>query len=183
MLMADLRTNKIDAARRQTDASIRLHFGGEDPFAIHTIASAVHRILRDIAEKQANCDWHEAIKKNIRPGMENKFWAAMNTEANFLKHADKDHDGILEVGEEINDHMILGCCLYYQSLGYEPTPEMRGFVAWYIMIYPELLVDEAPAKSLLTGKDFDRWRQLPRDKSLAYGNELIALAKRQALHI
>lgn len=177
--MADLRTNKLDAARRQTDAAIRLFFANEDPFAIHTIAAAAQRILRDIAEKRGNSQWHEAVKQLIRPGMENRFWAATNKAANFLKHADSDADEILEVGEEVNDLTILSCCVYYTSLGFESTPEMRGFFSWHMVMYPELLLDSDPRKKVVSGHDFDWWRAQPREKRLSYGQELVALARRQ----
>jgi len=47
--MTEMRVTKIEAARRQIDAAIRLLFSEEDPVVIHTIASAGFRILRDIA--------------------------------------------------------------------------------------------------------------------------------------
>jgi len=50
--MATIKVNKIEAARRQIDAAIRLLFDNEDPIAIHTLIMAGFRILRDIAEKQ-----------------------------------------------------------------------------------------------------------------------------------
>jgi hypothetical protein len=44
--------NKIAAAIRQLDAAIRMFFAKEDELAIHTVASAAFRILRDITEKR-----------------------------------------------------------------------------------------------------------------------------------
>ena len=165
--MAELRTNKLDAARRQTDAAIRMFFANEDPFAIYTIAAAAERILRDIAEKRGISQWHEEVKRLIRPGMEKKFWAASNKAANFLKHADSDSDEILEVEEEINDLAILSCCVYYTSLGFQATAEMRGFFSWHSIMYPELLLDSHPAKNLVSGHNFDSWRAQSREKRLS----------------
>jgi hypothetical protein len=68
--VSKLRTNKIEAARRQLDAAIRLFFTPEDPFAVHSVMSAAERILRDLAEQSGNSSIHETIKLYIRPGME-----------------------------------------------------------------------------------------------------------------
>ncbi len=48
--------NKLEAARRQLDAAIRMMFANEDELAIHTIAAAAYRILRDVLEKRGRHD-------------------------------------------------------------------------------------------------------------------------------
>jgi hypothetical protein len=48
---------------------------------------------------------------------------------------------VLEVGEEFNDLIIMSNCVYYTSLGFEQTPEMRGFLGWHMVMYPDLLLD------------------------------------------
>jgi hypothetical protein len=40
--------NKIAAAKRQLEAAIRMFFAKEDELAVHTVASAAFRVLRDI---------------------------------------------------------------------------------------------------------------------------------------
>jgi hypothetical protein len=76
--MATIRIDKIDAARRQLDASIRMFFSSEDILAVHTVASAAYRIIRDLAEKSGNAQFHENLKQMIRPGREKHFWATIN---------------------------------------------------------------------------------------------------------
>ncbi len=49
---AALQLTKLAAAQRQLDAAIRLTLQGEDEVAIHTIAAAAYRILRDIKQKR-----------------------------------------------------------------------------------------------------------------------------------
>jgi hypothetical protein len=44
--------NKIAAASRQLDAAIRMFFVKEDELAIHTVASAAFRILRDVTQRR-----------------------------------------------------------------------------------------------------------------------------------
>ena len=47
---------KIAAAQRQLDAAIRLELRGEDALAIHTLASAAFRILRDLRTQRGQSD-------------------------------------------------------------------------------------------------------------------------------
>jgi hypothetical protein len=170
--MADIKTNKVDATRRQLDAAIRMFFAKEDALAIHTLASAAYRILRDLAEGTGNSKFHESVKSMIKPGKEKKFWAAMNKFANFLKHADSDPDGILEIKEEVNDMTIAIACLYWESLGNQLTPEMHGYMTWHVVINPDLFLDDAPAKKLLSQRDFDSLRALPRAEQIELGKQI-----------
>ena len=173
--MAEIRTTKLEAARRQTDAAIRMLFGDEDAFAVHTVASAAFRILRDLAERHGNVDWHEETKLRIRGGMERRFWRALDKAANFLKHADQDPDDTLEVEEEVNDCAIFYCCVYYKSLASAASHEMNVFLAWISAMYPEWLLDSNPAKALVTQPEFDQWRREPREKRLARGRQMLSM--------
>ena len=44
--------NKLAAARRQLDAAIRMVLADEDELAIHTVAAASYKILRDVKKKR-----------------------------------------------------------------------------------------------------------------------------------
>ena len=174
-----LTTNKIEAAHRQIDAAIRMFFAAEDPFAVHSVISAAERIVRDLAEHSGKSSIHETIKLYIRPGMEKKFWSEFNKCANFLKHADADPNALLEFNEQVNDVGIATCCLYYKSLGYQPTADMSGFIWWYTVMNPDLLVETAPLKKILSKSHFEKIRTLPRSDQLAFGRQLCALIKEQ----
>jgi hypothetical protein len=54
--------NKLEAARRQLDAAIRMTFANEDELAIHTVAAAAYRILRDMLHKRGRHDLEELIR-------------------------------------------------------------------------------------------------------------------------
>jgi hypothetical protein len=59
---AEIFVNKIEAARRQIDAAIRMTLANEDMLAIHTVASAGYRILRDLLEKRGKYDLDEILR-------------------------------------------------------------------------------------------------------------------------
>jgi hypothetical protein len=53
---------KIAAAQRQLDAAIRMTFANEDPLAVHTVAAAAGRVLRDLAKKRG----HKVLAEQMR---------------------------------------------------------------------------------------------------------------------
>lgn len=181
--MAQIQTNKPDAARRQIEAAIRMLFSEEDLFAVHTVIGAGFRILRDLAEKSGESDFHNLIKSLIRPGKERVCWELINKVPNFLKHADKDPDGTLEISEDLVDFLVVLSCLYYESMGHDLTTAMRGFVAWFCGIYPDFVLDDAPFKALLAHPELDSCRGMPRVEQLRLGKLVchwVAASKRMA---
>jgi hypothetical protein len=48
MNSASVHVTKLSAAKRQLQAAIRMHFQPEDELAVHTVASAVYGLLKDI---------------------------------------------------------------------------------------------------------------------------------------
>jgi hypothetical protein len=105
--MAKINVNKSEAARRQIDTAIRMLFSEEDPLAIHTIAGAAFRILRDLSGKKSDSYMKKITQLMIKPGMESKFWRQWNNSTNFLKHSDIHPDSILEdFDEEANEGIL-----------------------------------------------------------------------------
>jgi len=52
-----LHINKLDAAKRQLRAAIRLWFDDGDPVAIHTLAHASHEIIHSLFKKKGLLDF------------------------------------------------------------------------------------------------------------------------------
>jgi hypothetical protein len=178
--MAEIRVSKVEVARRQIELSIRLLFQNEDPIGIHSLAAAGFRILRDLGSVKTDSEINQYLKHIIKPGMEGKFWQSFNRAANFFKHAERDPDDMLEnVQEEVNDVLILFACLYYRDIGYEWTAEMLTFVAWYIVLNPEVLSyfqDDPVMKQMLESPELSVLRDKSRHEQLAEGKMLMERA-------
>jgi hypothetical protein len=144
------RIGKLEAARRQIEFAIRTHFENRDPFAIHTVTEAAFGILRALAEKQGSVRIHQEIVNRIQPGKQSEFWWYINRASNFLKHADRDPDAILEdVNEEINDSAIFFAITYYADLSPESISRtMNMFFMWYLCSHPNLMTEEFRTKAL-----------------------------------
>jgi len=176
--MATIKVNKIEAARRQIDTAIRLLFDNEDPIAIHTLIMAGFRILRDLADKQKS-NINKVAQSFIKPGMEGRFWGSMQSFANFLKHANKDPDAIIDnIQEEVNDAILFLASLYYRDLGCQFTPEMLALICWYSAIHPDVIIDDA-LKNLLTQPEVFQGFLIgkPRQEQLAEGKEGLKIAR------
>lgn len=178
--MAEIRVNKVEAAKRQINTAIRLLFTNGDPIPIHTLASAGFRILRDIAKNNPKSHMAETMKKIIKTGMEREFWKVMHRPANFLKHANHDPDAILDgVQEEFNDGTLFLASLWYQDLGYQLTPEMDALVMWYTLLHPHLVNENKPMKSLLNLVEFRGLLNQTRTEKLEVGKLLLGIVQQQ----
>lgn len=63
--LGTVHVKKIAAASRQLDAAIRMFFVNEDELAIHSVASAAFRILRDLIKKRGNNLADEVLRQGI----------------------------------------------------------------------------------------------------------------------
>ena len=175
-----IRVSKTQAAQRQADAAIRMLFSGEDPVAVHTLAMASFRVLRDLATHQGSNSFLKNTELLIRKGEEQRFWSGMHSFANFLKHADRDPDAIKEnIDEKVNDAILLFVTELYSTLGNDLTPEMRALKYWFIGKNPHLITDDAESKFLKEiAETFSPDLQgLTRKEQLGKGAEYLTMAK------
>jgi hypothetical protein len=57
--------NKLAGAERQLNAAIRMTFIDEDELAIHTVAAAAYRVLRDILSKRGQDDYEVSVLSGL----------------------------------------------------------------------------------------------------------------------
>jgi hypothetical protein len=145
---------KASAAQRQIDAAIRLLFSGEDSLAVHTVAAAGCGLIRDLANTIK--PWlagqeHRAALAGVYQGflgrsptegeihrdlpkLERLMRTARNRPVNFLKHADRDPNDLLNENDVKTDHLLLEACFLCASMGFDPTAEMRAFGRWHLAV-------------------------------------------------
>ncbi len=56
---------KLEAARRQIDAAIRMTFLNEDPLAVHTVGAAAFRILRDLKKSRGRSTLADLLRAGL----------------------------------------------------------------------------------------------------------------------
>lgn len=95
--------NKLEAARRQLDAAIRMTFANEDELAIHTVAAAAYRIVRDLLHKRGRSDSEELYAA----GIYNTARLLATGEIpqaeldDLMRDAPQSHDKLMAISEEI----------------------------------------------------------------------------------
>ena len=174
--MNEMSITKTQAAQRQIDAGIRMLFRNEDPVAIHTVAMAGFRILRDLAKESG---LEHPMGSMIRPGKEREFWGAFSSSSNFFKHADKDPNDILSTfREDANGWLLLIASTYYQLLGHQFTKAMLVLSIWYSAIHPDILSPNPNAEigtSILAASG--EIQSLSREEQLAGGQTMLKNAQ------
>jgi hypothetical protein len=168
------RTNKTDAARRQIDAAIRMLFAGEDILAVATLAGAGCRIVRDLSQRCGAGPYWQSWKAVIKPEMWGQFWGGVvNKLPNFLKHADRDSDDILEdVSAEAVDLTLWIAVLLYADLGNQFTHPMVCFHIWMVASNPDLIALREQHRMHM--QEFTKYVQArSRGERLAAGRELL----------
>ncbi len=169
--MNESRITKLGAARRQINAGIRMLFRNDDPVAVHTVAMAGFRILRDLVKQKG---LEDPIDSLIRPGKEKEFWHRGNSFANFFKHADNDPDEVSDdFPEETNDSVLLIAATYYDLLGGEQTDEMLALKVWYMAVNPHVLSQDVTPAMQARVLGSGEIRSLAREEQLRIGSRVL----------
>lgn len=164
---------KLEAARRQLDCAIRLFFNDDDMCSIVTLSRASFRLLFDLYPKLTKDGFEKPFEKVIqRLG-----WNRFNEVANFLKHADRDHDSELDI-DEINCMTGIGLsAILYGRIRGQITREMRAWETYMAVAQPHLW-DETPVPEAEGYDDFlkavEFFKNASREERLATGRGFLA---------
>lgn len=116
--------SKIDAARRQIETAIELYFSGGDFLAIYTISFAAHQVLNDIYNRYRDDGFLQAVSEKLPAD----FRSLLANPANFLKHADRDHDAYLpEISYVQIEAVLCVATILYKRISGDLTSKMKGF--------------------------------------------------------
>lgn len=118
---------KHQAVRHLLHAAVRMFAAGEDPFATHMLIQSAEKLLIDLAKHSPSgkltYDWTTIMK----PEFKDALLDVHRETYNFFKHADKDHDQSLHVGDIAMSNILqLGACIHnFHGLSGEFTDHMR----------------------------------------------------------
>jgi len=125
--------DKTEVARREIAEAVRLFFAERDPVAIHALIGAAHDVLFDLGKASGSLS---ALKPR---GTAPSTRASVNGPYNFLKHADRDPEGKLNIaplGRLVQDFLMDAIQMLQQVSGDIPV-EAMAYWAWYVGTYPE----------------------------------------------
>lgn len=78
------------AVRGQLHTAIDLVAFQGDPISAHTLAAASSSLMHDLARAAGVTPFHDLFKDRIVPDRHKEWFAAVNRNSNFAKHADRD---------------------------------------------------------------------------------------------
>lgn len=138
---------KLEAAKRQLITAVDLFFLDGDPISIHTLTSASGQIVEDILKSRKRPSLIEdVVLKFVKDEKRDYVRKKLREPRNFFKHADKEPEGMLEFNPAANDSHLFVTCSSYSLLTGERIPQMVLFECWYLLQYPDLVLDENPFK-------------------------------------
>ncbi len=149
---------KIEAAEKQLDTAIKLFFENVDHLSSYTLAAASCEITDDLCEKGENEIYRSELERLgdpqrvrlsfrsemeilIKPEHLKEAMRLFNKTKNFLKHADRDHDQVLEdFSVEKLAFVIFWGIKNFVLLEQRWTSAMSTFFYWFGAKNPHLLM-------------------------------------------
>ncbi|MCP4551985.1 MAG: hypothetical protein GY834_08125 [Bacteroidetes bacterium] len=148
LLKHELIVDKFEVAKRQIISAIKMFFYEWDVVSQHTLLGAAHQILCDISKiegKSLSIKDSPLIKEDKRK----EFIKAVNMPQNYFKHAEKDHKQKLIFKYQFVPFYLFDTIRMYILLSSnDPCFEMRIFLMWFQLRYPDLLNYPAAEKDL-----------------------------------
>lgn len=141
LLKEELILSKLEVGVRQLNTAIRMFFSDDDVVSTHTVACAAHGVLRDLA-------LHKGFKKSVKdsPLIANdaraEYLKAVNFPQNFFKHADQDPRGRMAFRYNGVPLFILDAVVLAWALDVPLSHEMKIFLMWVQLRFPDLLCFE-----------------------------------------
>jgi hypothetical protein len=156
--------SKIDAARREINAAIRMYFADEDPVAIHAVMAGGMQIVSDLGQKQGMALGFEMGMEYIRKEKRKDMRNLMRALQNHIKHAQKPGDEIViyEFRPAVLEMDLLLAGQSYFTLTKVNTPEIGMMNVWIALRYPEILTPDA--MTLFSMDDYIKKFGKPSDK-------------------
>ena len=129
---AKIKVGKLDAARRQLETAVRLYFSEADPVSIHTLTSAAYQVLADVNRARGGVPMlKEQVPTWVRPDATHEAKRRLSEAANFFKHADRDHEDVLEFSEGPTELLLYDAVRKYRELTGETVPSLGVYEAWF----------------------------------------------------
>jgi hypothetical protein len=125
-----MKLTKIDIAEANLTAALRLFFEDAHPVPVHTLANAAREVLGVIGEKvQADIFLNQLAQR--RSVSVSEYLKKATATANFMKHADRDPDAVLDFSDQVNDFMLFWACRDFVTVAKGLPIEAQVFDSWF----------------------------------------------------
>jgi hypothetical protein len=132
---------KQQAVRHLINSACRMIAAREDPFAIHLLIQSADKLLIDLARKRDQklaFNWGDFSE----PEYKDAIFVVIRKTSNYFKHADKDHEVLLHVGDiaKLNILQLRICIVNYRGLFGEWTDHMNLLLLVAKIVSPNAFV-------------------------------------------
>jgi len=147
LLQHEIVIDKLDAARRQLESAITIFFDNGDVVSQHTLISAAHGIVYDLAQQRGVGG---SIKDSPLVSTENRagFINKIHLPQNFFKHGRADAGTKLAFRYQVSPFYLFDALRLYVLLAGAATEVMRVFLVWFQLRYPDLFCYPAAEEDL-----------------------------------
>jgi hypothetical protein len=138
-----MKVKKIHSAKNQLETAINLYFEDKDLISTHSLASAAHVVLSNLAAKVDMPHWFRNEKMILKfyPSLNLKqYFESISAPQNFFKHADKPTEKIdneIEFSPQLTELFILDSVQIYQNLAHDITINMAYYRFWFLIQHPD----------------------------------------------
>ena len=173
------KVTKLAGAERLLKTAISLYFEDGDMLAVHSLAAGAHAVLRTLLVKRGLRGSNIKDSDVIRSEYFEEYIGLMNSTQNFLKHADRDPDGIHDFYPESTGFWIFDCVdMYHRLTGRTKYKVFHIFKIWFLAKHPHYLKEGAykdQVKALCAKIDLSKhhFSEIIKDPSLFPMNDLI----------
>ena len=138
-----VKLSKQDVAERLRVQAVKLQFSDGDPLAIHLLIMSALRICRDVCALDNSVV--DEFQKFIMPGKQKEFFNIFYSIASFSKHADRDHDSLLDFSPDLpqfNAKLIMLVDWTFQRAFKVPTKNIIVHAAnlYHRKLYPNIIL-------------------------------------------
>jgi hypothetical protein len=148
LLVDELVVDKVDVAGRQIDCAIAMFFHEWDVVCQHTLISAAHGIVYDLATNRGMT--RSIIKDSplVSSDEKKEFIRAIHLPQNYFKHADSDSDYKLVFRYQVSHFFLFDAIRLFVLLDGAVTGNIKVFLTWFQLRYPDLLCLESAEEEL-----------------------------------
>lgn len=143
------RVTKLEGAERLLKTAIHLFFDDEDMLAVHALTAGAHEVLHTLLSKKNGGTSSIKDHSRIRPERLKEYITHLNRTQNFLKHADRDHDQVLDYYKEATPYWIFDAVITHLNLtGNFKFQAFVVFFGWFLIEHPFVLKEGSYAESV-----------------------------------
>ncbi len=156
---------KFDAGRRQLHTAIQLWFRDDDTVSVHTLAAAAYEILHNLSRLRGskNLLFDTPL---VNDSARRDFVKHLKAPAQFLKHADRDPYGTIELSSLHTEAFTVYSIAAISKMGEKLSTSETAALFWLSFSNPQLI--EEGVRKNIRPEVFQQISSIPKGRFLEF---------------